>query len=357
LKGLNYASQTFTLAKPLTLHALDSATSVTGVFAGLLHCRQAYFERQRAQEAKRVLSAVKAEIQPAPESASTREKLRTLDAAYRGKKYAGERGPSSEFVDLLSERSPLATDQLRALDKLMDAVHTTMVKTTDDALLAADALERHSKRRRAYGAGSAILAAVLAALPWFTKEDDPQAELAKDVLTATFATSALGWIAYCARQVWVGARAQASTLSESPSAHDVEAIRTWLDTPVQALEQDFDQHAASSRFFVSTLLVRYLALAPKREAHGERAATADEAGNVVRTKFAIRLLGFLLGKTPSAIRALRIEARSADPAVKVMAVAVVARSLLGQASVERRFARSHPGAVRPGVQAPLNAAP
>ncbi|AKK24776.1 hypothetical protein [Pandoraea oxalativorans] len=359
LKGVNYVSQTFTLGKPPTLHALDSATSVTGVFAGLLHCRQAYFERRRAQQAKRVLRAVTAEIRPAPApgAASVREKLRALDVAYREKRYAGARGPSREFVDLLSERGPLATDQLQALDKLMDAVHTTMAKTMDEALLAADALERHSMLRLTYGAGSAILAVALAALPWLKEKDDPAAELANDVLTATFATSALGWIAYCARQVWAGARAKASTLSEVPSAHDVEAIHAWLATPVQTLEQEFDQHAAGSRFFVSTLVVQYLALAPKREARPERDATADEAGDVVRTKFAIRLLSFLLGKTPSAIRALRIEARSADPAARVMAVAVVARSLLGQAGVEQRFARPHPGAVGPGVQAPLNAAP
>ncbi|VVE84397.1 chromosomal replication initiator protein DnaA [Pandoraea sputorum] len=342
LKGFNYVTQTLTAAKPLASPGLNSATGVVSLFAGLLHCHQAYLERQHAQRTARTQLAVQEQIQSAsrPESASRDAQLLALDQAYRTKRYGDTRGASAVFSALVGARSEWLEDESQALETLMDAVRTTMLKTTDEALLAANGLQVHSTRRMIYGVSTSILALASAALA-FGDQDDPTLAATSTAVTATFATSAVVWLGYCAHLVRKGVQAKASALSEVPSADDVAQIRGWLADPVASLERNFVDNAAHSRFFVSTLLVRYLSLGHK-DAVRDAVLNVHNAqvGNVLRTKFAIRLLSVLVGKTPQAIRALRIQARSMDPAMQVRAVADVARSLVGQASVEQRVVHS-----------------
>lgn len=324
VKAVNWTGTTFGLFVSPVLSVLSG---LLGSVAGVLHAVQGVGELRRAKQATAVLDLFGQNVGrlrgvPGETGAVWRESLVALTRSVSAKATAG-----TKVADLLQQIDDI---KLMGIRKLTATVGQTLAETTSLALAAEKTRVRKAWIRVAFGGLSAVISTVLSGFAYAGVGGVAALGAAGALVVVTAA-----WSIYATVGLVKARRENRDAQTFTPTAQDRVDMKRWAGSHVGALEADLHGDAAPSRYLVSALLAKYLALSTKIGGSDEQ---TDEAVLKRALGKATKQVLILAGCTRIDITALKALAKDGDAEAFVKAVTRIAPHIFGKVALERRLA-------------------
>lgn len=304
----------FSTVVPSTVGAIVSAA------AGLLHALQGMQERERAKSAGQALRRFE-DVTLSRSIAATGAPIAVLQALDQAVRPGQE---SSGFETLLNR---VGMDELEAVAKVTTEVRAAFAQNLSDEIKACDNQCKLALLRLIYGLIASGLSGVAGAYLLAGTSDTR----GKAVALGSGGVSTI-WLTYTAVRMDKADRARKHALSPTATSAERAKIAHWASVPLRDLETVMVTVELRERFFLSTLLLRYLAIR-KPLNKGTSKTLADEAADL-RRKSAKRLLA-LVGFPHAATMGLETIAQDGTTESRISAVEYIYAHINGKAALER----------------------
>ncbi|WP_157122957.1 hypothetical protein [Pandoraea oxalativorans] len=294
--------------------------AMVGAGAGLLHGLQGVQERTRAKSAGQALRRFD-EVTLSRSVAAAGTPFAVLEALDESVRTSREH---TRFKTLLGRAD---MNELKALAQVTQEVRTAFAQNVSDEIKACDEQSKWALFRLFYGLVASGVSGVAGALVLARAGDSRM----KAVTTVSAGVTTF-WLSSTAVRMDKADRARKHALSPTATPAERAKIAHWISVPLADLETVMVTVELRGRFFLSVLLLRYLAI-PKPLDKGALQTLAEEAADL-RRKSAKRVLA-LVGFPHAGIMGLATIAQEGTRESRISAVEYIDAHIKGKAALEK----------------------